>query len=200
MYSHQKRYDLAITDLTEAIVRPDLPFFRQNRGINFLAAGQYEKALQDFSEAIRLNPKWNAYYWQRARAHAMLGHKELALADLEKAGDLNPNDADWNLERGKLLAQLEDHARAIKAFDKVLKLNHQNLEALIERANSYRILGKLDKATADVTEALLKKQVDPHAFTVLGMIEGDRNDLAGAIQDYTKALELDPTFPSPLSG
>ena len=52
-----------------------------------------EKALTDFSQAIRLDPKSSEAYGERARLFLRKSLFDEALPDLDKAVELNPKDA-----------------------------------------------------------------------------------------------------------
>ena len=56
--------------------------FKSENYINFL------EAINDFNEAIKIDPKWTAAYLERAKAFFELNKKEEALKDLKKMEDL----------------------------------------------------------------------------------------------------------------
>ena len=56
--------------------------FKSENYINFI------EAINDFSEAIKIDPKWTAAYLERAKAFFELNKKEEALKDLKKMEDL----------------------------------------------------------------------------------------------------------------
>jgi tetratricopeptide (TPR) repeat protein len=56
---------------------------------------QEEKALDDYSKAISINPKESGNYSSRAGIYIALGEMEKAKADLEKAVELNPKEAGY---------------------------------------------------------------------------------------------------------
>ena len=51
--------------------------------------GRYEAAIMDFTEAIRLNPKWAKAYRDRSSAYRQLGKTAQAKADCDKAQALS---------------------------------------------------------------------------------------------------------------
>ncbi len=62
-----------------------LPADFDKRGSFHYNLGHYEKALKDFSEAVRLDPKQPAYLLHRGSTHQALGHAGEAAADFAKA-------------------------------------------------------------------------------------------------------------------
>ena len=57
-----------------------------------MALGQTEKAIQEWSLALRRDPELPEAYLGRARAHLRLSHWDLALADLEQAAAWSHSD------------------------------------------------------------------------------------------------------------
>src|SRR5215203_3325464 len=52
--------------------------------------GDFENAVKDYSEAIRLNPESERHYYNRAEAYRKLGKNDLADADMKKIDELLP--------------------------------------------------------------------------------------------------------------
>ncbi len=50
-----------------------------------------EEAIQNFSEAIGINPNAAIYYHERAKVYMATGREQEAIADSEKALDLDPD-------------------------------------------------------------------------------------------------------------
>jgi tetratricopeptide (TPR) repeat protein len=55
------------------------------RGSLYQGIGQYERAVQDHDEAIRLDPEHSLAYLNRALAYTYLGKDEEANRDIERA-------------------------------------------------------------------------------------------------------------------
>jgi tetratricopeptide (TPR) repeat protein len=62
-----------------------------NRGWAYDALGQLQRAIEDYNEAIRLNPeKASLAYANRGLAYANLGQLQRAIADFDEAIRLDP--------------------------------------------------------------------------------------------------------------
>ena len=59
-----------------------------NRGETYRKRGQYERAIQDFDETIRLDPQFALAYYLRGVANQALGNDSAADRDFKKASDL----------------------------------------------------------------------------------------------------------------
>nr|AGS51705.1 cell surface protein [uncultured bacterium contig00032] len=84
--------DKAIEDFSHVIkLSPDDALAYRFRGMAYSVKMEYEKAIADHSEAIKLKPDY-LDYWFRASACRELGQNEQAKRDLEKVLDLNPDN------------------------------------------------------------------------------------------------------------
>lgn len=64
-----------------------------DRGRAWTDRGQYDRAIQDFDQAIKLDPDYPDAFNSRALAHAGAGKSEQAIADFDQAINLDPNYA-----------------------------------------------------------------------------------------------------------
>ncbi len=63
------------------------------RGVEKNEAGNYKEAVQDYTKAIELDPKYAKPYYFRGLCKIKLGEKESGCLDLSKAGELGYDDA-----------------------------------------------------------------------------------------------------------
>jgi lipoprotein NlpI len=64
-----------------------------DRGNAYRARGDNDRAIADFTEAIRLDPRAADAYYSRGFAYLYSGSLANALADVSKASELDPSDA-----------------------------------------------------------------------------------------------------------
>ena len=62
-----------------------------DRGNAYDEKGDFEKAIADYSESIRLRPDYATAYYNRANSHNALEETEKAIADLDAAIAINPS-------------------------------------------------------------------------------------------------------------
>src|SRR5919202_3517719 len=84
-----------------------------DRGSAYLAAEQYDRAIADLSEAVRLAPDYAEAFNNRGIAHIRKGAYDRALADLNEATRLKPGYAKAFLNRGGAYFGKDEHARAL---------------------------------------------------------------------------------------
>jgi tetratricopeptide (TPR) repeat protein len=99
------------------------------RGAAYYDHGDYDQAIADFDEAIRINPKYAEAFDSRASAWRGKGDLDRALADYDEAVKLSPEDADMLNNRGNAYNEKGDPDRAIADFDRALKIDPKSAGA-----------------------------------------------------------------------
>ena len=89
-----------------------------NRGLEYNALGQYERAIQSYDEAIRLNPQYGNPYNKRGVAYSNLGQYERAIQSYDEAIRLNPEYATVYYNRGLAYEALGNSIKAEQDFAK----------------------------------------------------------------------------------
>jgi TonB family protein len=89
IFEEKNMPDQAIEDLSKVINLNASHFDYAARGNLYLKKGDLEKALQDFTEAIRIKPDYQYHYSKRAEIYRRLGKNAQAEADEAKLRDLD---------------------------------------------------------------------------------------------------------------
>jgi tetratricopeptide (TPR) repeat protein len=108
-----------------------------NRGISYALAGDREKALADFDEAIRTDPASVNAYSNRGIIYGEKGEVDRAIADFTTAIGLDPGNLQARFGRGNLLSQKNDHVGAVGDFEVALRSDRRNRN-LIAKYNAER--------------------------------------------------------------
>jgi len=128
------------------------------KGIIEGKSGASKKAIDYFSQAIRIDPKFVLAYYNRALVLQHLGDSQRAIRDYSEAIRLEPHFADAYANRGVVYENLEQYERAIKDYSEAIRIapkvavNHAN------RASSYGKVGRYQEAISDYSEAV---RLDP---------------------------------------
>jgi len=92
--------------------------------------GEYDKALQSFDAALRLNPAETVVIsWSRARIFMYQGRYDDALLELDRGAAVEPNHPMLKAFRAKVLAVRGDWEAATALFKQIL-LDHPQVEAI----------------------------------------------------------------------
>lgn len=93
-----------------------------SRGLRDISAGQYDDAIEVFSDAITLDPAHAAAWHQRAVARHRAGDTIGAIQDLDETLRREPRYYAAFRTMTDIAAQKEDWATALSAWEKVLEL------------------------------------------------------------------------------
>jgi tetratricopeptide (TPR) repeat protein len=199
-----------------------------DRGIMFASRGEFEMAIADFDEAIRINPNMSAAYALRARAlYASVSRiigigenfsgvvsfttggqttseqrriYERAVADFTQAIRLDPNNAKIYNERGGVYDNMGDFDRAFTDFTQAIRLDPNYAIAYSNRALVYVHMGDLDRAIADYNQAIRLDSNHHAAYDGRAEAYYFMRDYDRAIADFTQAVRLNPNHPESYEG
>ncbi len=95
------------------------------------------------------------------------------------------------LGMGWLHSNQNQHQEAIPYFDKVLAFGHNDLLAMISRANAYAGLQRFSDAESAYEEILSMYPNNKHALAELGIVKFRLGHVAEARENFQKALSID---------
>lgn len=119
----------------------------RRQGQRYLKMKRYEKAVESFTSAIRMQPNTAQFYNDRGYAYDNLGEHDRAIEDCDKAIELNPQYANAYNNRGYVYGELEEYEKAIADYDKAIELDS-------EFANPHKHQGTLWKKRKDYDKAI----------------------------------------------
>lgn len=88
----EKDFATAIKHFTEAISHSTHHVFYSNRSACYASLGEYEKALEDGSECVKLKPDWPKGYARKGLAEFFLKRYDEAAETYKKGLELAPED------------------------------------------------------------------------------------------------------------
>ena len=176
-------WDNAIKQLTVAlsVAKPNkaaldpatIYFYRGNAYYN---QKEYDRAIEDYNQALKLNPKLVAAFNNRGIAYGNKGEYDRAIADYNQALKLNPRFAQAFYNRGIAYNYKKEYDRAIADFNQALLLNPKSAEAFNNRGIAYGNKGEYDRAIADFNQALLLNPKSAEAFNNRGSAYGKKKE------------------------
>ena len=122
-----------------------------NRGIAFSNKKDYQRAIQDYNEAIRIKPDFAEAFNNRGTTYYHRGNYNQAIQDYTKAISLDPDDPNPFNNRGIAYYEQGDCGRAIQDYNEAIRLKPGFEEALVNRGLAYK--ARADRESAKVTAA-----------------------------------------------
>ncbi|MEG4225289.1 tetratricopeptide repeat-containing serine protease family protein [Microcoleus sp. N9_B2] len=164
------------------------------QGREKLNKGDYQSAIQDFNQAIQLNPNYDDAYLSRGVTRRNLGDNQGASADYDQALRIAPNFAEVYVNRGVTRSELGDKQGAIADYNQALQINPNLAYAYYNRGTARYELGDNQGAIADYNEALRINPNYAEAYNNRGRPRNDLGDYQSAIADYNEALRINPNL------
>lgn len=149
----------------------------------------YQNALDDMNEAIRLQPKVPGFFINRAFLRYKLDDYFGAMSDYDYAIQLQPDNFVAHYNRALLCAEVRDYNKALQDLDYVLKIRPDEYRTLYNRALIYRERGEYKKAIADLNSVLEAFPTFAAAYFLRFDIKRSMGDRT-AEADYKKSLAL----------
>lgn len=143
-----------------------------NRGNAYSAKSEHDKAIADFDEAIKLDPRNASALNNRGTARNDAGDADGAIADFNAAIKLNARYAAAYLNRANAYAAKGDTARAIDEYGAAIQRNKRNVNAMIARGALQLASGATAKAQADMKQAA--RLAPKNAYSVLWLDIAER--------------------------
>jgi tetratricopeptide (TPR) repeat protein len=152
---------------------------------------EYDKAIKDYDEAIRLDPTNALAFVNRAAVWIDIWSFDKAMQDCDRAVQLDPKLAVAFSTRAEVWIVQFDADKAMNDCNEAIRLDPKSAFAFAVRANIWSLKHDTDKTLEDCEEAL---RLDPNCSMALnerGRVWGNKQDYSRAILDYNEALRLD---------
>jgi Flp pilus assembly protein TadD len=202
------RHEAAVEAYTRAILAGDLDpdalaVTFNNRGVAYSELGDYDRAVQDYNQALGLKPgdktavkNLRIGHTRRAGASANLGEYEAALSDYAKAVELDPRHAPTYLRRGQLHFERGDLRAAVADLAKAKELDPAGREQAELLARAEADLAAATPAATAAAPAAGQPTASPPADQPVSPAEA-RQQAAGQTPEATAAA---PTPAEPSAG
>jgi len=162
-----------------------------NSGSVELGNDNYELAIKDFNEAIKIKPDYAEAYLNRARAYSGGFKDDQAIADYGQAIKLKPDLAVAYFERAELYRGV-DESKAIDDYTSAIKVKPDYWNAYLARGTSNESTTP-DAAIADFTQIIQSSaelKVKAQAKLLRGSTYERKADLEHARADFLSAIAL----------
>jgi tetratricopeptide (TPR) repeat protein len=171
---------------------PELAAFYCDRGRDHRNAGDFDQALADFTEAIRLDPESADARNNRGNIYLALHRHDEAIDDYTEALRLDPELTVAYVNRGLVYALQRNCPEAIADANEAIHLDPELPGGYFLRGMANVRQGEHHDAIADFTEALRLNPQEAVTYNHRGLAYSRLGDCDRAIDDYNQALRLAP--------
>jgi len=175
------------------------------RGLDKAKVKDFEGAINDFSESIKLNPSAKSYI-NRSYSKSDIKDYSGAISDLHRAIEIDPNNNDAFYELGRLKHFNEDYYGSLSAFESYNKIkeftgNYYDLFSQYFMSKSLFAKDIFDQSFDRIDWLIKRKDLtsvieDNNELALLYDLRGvnyiKKDSLSLALLDYGKAADLNP--------
>jgi tetratricopeptide (TPR) repeat protein len=156
--------------------------------------GNYDQAIDDYNQVIKVEPNYALVYNNRGRAYYLKGEYDKAIADFNQAISLDPKYAEAYNNRGLAYYAKGELDKALADYNQAITLNPEFPLAFNYRAYVYLARKDYEHAYADVKRAiqLWPREVAWHVTSAEIFLS--MGDNARAINDLEFALKMSPNY------
>ncbi|MCC5622337.1 effector-associated domain EAD1-containing protein [Nostoc sp. CHAB 5715] len=133
---------------------PNNALFYYTEGLVHARKMEWDKAIDNYTEALRLNSNYTDAYYNKGLAHAGKMEWDKAIDNYTKALRLNSNYTEAYYNKGLAHAGKMEWDKAIDNYNEALRLNSNYTEAYYNRGLAYKSKGSKQKAVKDLKKVL----------------------------------------------
>ena len=160
-----------VAGLTAAIARqPNNAGSYVERAGLYYEREEYDRALADYEQALRLAPDNADAYLGRGCVRLQRDENDLALADFSAVIRLAPGAAEAYVYRGGVYADRQEYGPALADFNEALRLDPQCADAYVGRGRALRDRKDYDGAVADFRQATRLEPDSPEGYNELAWV------------------------------
>ncbi len=180
-------------DIASALEKdPRNPSLYDTLGYIRLRAREYEQAVRDLSQALRLDDGLASAYLHRGRAYGALGQTRGALADLRRASELDRRSKETWTDLCQLRRLMKQPRDAAEDCDRALSLDSQYGPAYFQRALAMLAMRDYARAVEDVDTAWQLGVRRAEGQIAKAVAHAASRQYKEAHRSFLKAVGLDP--------
>ena len=155
--------------------------------------GEYELAIADYDEAIKLDPNDAYTYYRRGLVWDWQEQYEEAIADYGEAIDRKPEDyTEFYQARGRANFALKRYTLAINDYNEAIRLFPKDINSFYYRGLAKASHEQYEAAIADYDEAIRLSPRHAEIYRWRGFAKFELGQYVSAIADYDEAIRIYP--------
>jgi len=169
------------------------------RGTIWVHKREYDKAIADYTEAIRLDPKNAKLHYMRGSAREDRSEYDQAISDFTEAIRLDPKTEHAYYGRGWDWLIKKEYDKAISDLNVAIRLDPKRKSTYFGRGRAWKAKGEYDKAISDFNEAIRLDPTTAAPWLNRGNAWKAKKEYDKAMSDYNEAIRLEPMYDTPLN-
>jgi tetratricopeptide (TPR) repeat protein len=168
------------------------------RGNAYRRRGDYDQAVRNYDQVVRLNPRHGQAYSNRGITYAAKGHVNLAIQDYDEAIRINPEHVNAYYNRGNAYRRTGAYDKAVENYSQVIRLNPKHANGYSSRGMVRFYQGQFASAAADFSKARRFAPDNLHLALLLHVAEARAGIQGQAPQTEMAHREDLESWPGPI--
>lgn len=191
----RKENDKAILTLSEALSIGNLPLFTKasilnDRALAYARIKKFERALDDFNQAIETFPEFATAYNNRGLLLHGLGHYQEAIKDFNRAIALQPKLGASFHNRANAYLKSGAEGAAFRDFGQAIQLLNNRAPSHLARGQIHRTHDRNYAALRELNQALAQSENFSETFYNRAEVFQSLGENKAAIEDYRRAVQI----------
>jgi tetratricopeptide (TPR) repeat protein len=164
------------------------------RGNDWYAKKDLDKALEDYTAAVRLDPKYHWAWHNKGLVEYEKKQYDRAIEDCNEAIRLDASYVSAYNYRGLCYAAKKESEKAMDDYTEAIRLDSKYHWAYYNRGELWYAKGEYDKAIEDHGKVIEIKPDYVDAYNERGRAWYMKKEYDKAIADYSEAIRVKPTY------
>lgn len=160
------------------------------QGVALQKQSDYVRAIETFTEAIKIFPAYAEAYYRRGDCYSNLGNSKKSLIDYHYAVNSNVQHPKIHIMRAMLFHELDQLGQALIEATLAVDKNNRDPEAYFIRGFVKMAFKDYEHAVEDYSKAINLNTDYTEAHFNRALSKSRLDDYEGAIEDYTQAINL----------
>jgi len=191
---YHQEFQKAVIHFSNAIAyaptKEDLFNSLTDRGAAFIYLESYQPAIQDYEQALKLNPNAIGVYANVAMIYKRQENYEKAKELCMKGLEMSPTDGTLLNNLGLIYIEEKKYAEAIDLYNQLLDANDEDPIALSNRGFAKTKLGKYEEATSDLNRSIEIYPENSYAYKNRAILFFELKENEKGCQDLSTAKKL----------
>ena len=195
MHAHDQFVPVINVLIPVITVFPKSVTFLNILGISLCAVAEYEKAIERFKTAIKIDPQCPDAFNNMGIALYETDNLQSAVEHYQKALSINSDYSDAHVNFGNALKGLGNYEAALTSYEQALMMASNYPEAYFNMGIAYALKDDLKRASDCYQNAVACRAAYPEAHNNLGVVLNEMGDFSAALKSYARAIELRTDYP-----
>ena len=179
--------------------KPNLSRWHYGRGVSFSSAGQFDSAITEYREVIKLKPEFTKAHYNLGYALGKQNRFSEAAGSYRQVIKLAPNNAEAYYNLGYVLQSQNEPNEAISSYRQAIQLAPNYAKAYNNLGFVLRSQGKFDEAITSFRNAIRINADFVSSHYNLGLALVAKGQIDGAIESFRETVRLAPRLWEPLN-